>query len=68
MAFASSGFEIFGGAALFGAIGWWLDGFFGWRETIPALLIVGMMGGVALGLYRIHLQMCRRDNREDPKS
>ena len=67
MAFASTGFEIFGAAALFGGLGWWLDGVFGWREQIPALLILGVLLGVGLGLYRIQLQI-RQHDESKPKS
>jgi len=55
--FGTLGFEFTAGIAVFGLLGWWLDGLAGWRDTFPFLLVLGLFGGLALGIYRLQMRL-----------
>jgi ATP synthase protein I len=55
--------ELLGGIAVWGGIGWLLDG---WLGTEPWLLGVGVLGGFCAGLYLVWLRS--NEPRHDPSA
>ncbi len=47
------GIEFALGICVLGALGWWADGAFGWRDTFPVLLVAGILLGFAWGVWRL---------------
>jgi F0F1-type ATP synthase assembly protein I len=63
------GFEFTAGIAVFGLLGWWLDGLAGWRDSFPFLLLLGVFTGLGLGIYRLQLRLRSqaKPKEEDPE-
>ncbi|MHC4836755.1 MAG: AtpZ/AtpI family protein [Planctomycetota bacterium] len=59
------GFEFSAGIAVFGMLGWWLDGLAGWRDSFPFLLLVGVFLGLGLGIYRLQLRLGEDADRDE---
>lgn len=62
------GFEFTAGIAVFGLLGWWLDGLAGWRDSFPFLLLFGVFAGLGLGMYRLQLRLRQPPAPEEEES
>lgn len=38
---------------VFAGGGWWLDGQLGWQDRFPVLMVVGLLLGMVVGVFRL---------------